>query len=154
MPSQALVGARPPAASDRQRIRAAVRLCVGNGQSVAGRIGLEDMPQDEHRMNGRVSPASELGSPRRTHRDGGGWGQFRQGEGADRSRQHPAAVLAAYASQSNPQEHLWHEWVELQEKAFPNRVFNHIDGIVKQLEQSLPRLAAYTDGLRRFTAWP
>ena len=60
-------------------------------------------------------------------------------------------ALPPYAPELNPQEHVWDE---LREKEFPNRVFNHIDAVVKQLEQGLPRLAANADGLRSLTAWP
>lgn len=60
-------------------------------------------------------------------------------------------ALPPYAPELNPQEHVWDE---LREKEFPNRVFNHLDGVIKQLEQGLPRLAANADGLRSLTAWP
>ena len=59
--------------------------------------------------------------------------------------------LPAYAPELNPQEHVWDE---LREKEFPNRVFNHMDAVIRQLEQGLPRLAADSRGLRSLTAWP
>lgn len=59
--------------------------------------------------------------------------------------------LPPYAPELNPQEHVWDE---LREKAFPNRVFNHLDGVIQQLEQALPSLAANHPGLRSLTAWP
>jgi len=59
--------------------------------------------------------------------------------------------LPPYAPELNPQEHVWDE---LREKEFPNRVFNHLDAVIRQLEQGLPRLAADSEGLRRLTAWP
>ena len=60
-------------------------------------------------------------------------------------------ALPPYAPELNPQEHVWDE---LREKEFPNRVFNHLDAVIQQLEVGLPRLAAHTDGLRSLTAWP
>lgn len=39
-------------------------------------------------------------------------------------------------------------------KEFPNRVFNHLDGVIRQLEKGLARLAADTERLRSLTAWP
>ncbi len=59
--------------------------------------------------------------------------------------------LPPYAPQLNPQEHVWNE---LREKEFPNRVFNHLDAVVQQLQQGLPRLAADSERLRSLTAWP
>ena len=59
--------------------------------------------------------------------------------------------LPPYAPELNPQEHVWDE---LREKEFPNRVFNHMDAVIRQLEQGLPRLAADSDRLRSLTAWP
>jgi hypothetical protein len=59
--------------------------------------------------------------------------------------------LPPYAPQLNPQEHVWDE---LREKEFPNRVFNHLDAVVRQLQHGLPRLAADSEGLRSLTAWP
>lgn len=59
--------------------------------------------------------------------------------------------LPPYSPQLNPQEHVWDD---LREKEFPNRVFNHLDGVIRQLEQGLPRLAANAQRLRSLTAWP
>ena len=60
-------------------------------------------------------------------------------------------ALPPYAPELNPQEHVWDE---LREKEFPNRVFNHMDAVIRQLEQGLPRLAADSKSLRSLTAWP
>jgi hypothetical protein len=60
-------------------------------------------------------------------------------------------ALPPYAPELNPQEHVWDE---LREKEFPNRVFNHLDAVIRQLELGLPRLAADTERLRSLTAWP
>ena len=59
--------------------------------------------------------------------------------------------LPPYAPELNPQEHVWDE---LREKEFPNRVFNHLDAVIRQLEHGLPRLAADSERLRSLTAWP
>ena len=59
--------------------------------------------------------------------------------------------LPPYAPELNPQEHVWDE---LREKEFPNRVFNHMDAVIHQLEHGLPRLAANHEALRSLTAWP
>lgn len=59
--------------------------------------------------------------------------------------------LPAYAPELNPQEHIWDE---LREKEFPNRVYSDMSGVVNQLEQGLPRLAADKKRLRSITAWP
>ena len=59
--------------------------------------------------------------------------------------------LPPYAPELNPQEHIWDE---VREKEFPNRVFHHLDAVIRQLEQGLPRLAANTESLRSITAWP
>jgi len=59
--------------------------------------------------------------------------------------------LPPYAPELNPQEHVWDE---LREKEFPNRVFNHLDAVIRQLHQGLPRLAADRERLRGLTAWP
>ena len=60
-------------------------------------------------------------------------------------------ALPPYAPELNPQEHVSDE---LREKEFPNRVFHHLDAVIRQLEAGLPRLAANADGLRSLTAWP
>lgn len=60
-------------------------------------------------------------------------------------------ALPPYAPELNPQEHVWDE---LREKEFPNRVFNHLDAVIRQLQQELPRLAADQERLRSLTAWP
>ena len=60
-------------------------------------------------------------------------------------------ALPPYAPELNPQEHVWDE---LREKEFPNRVFNHLDAVIRQLEHGLPRMAADTDAVRSLTAWP
>src|SRR5487761_739938 len=60
-------------------------------------------------------------------------------------------ALPPYAPQLNPQEHVWDE---VREKEFPNRVFKHLDAVIGQLEQGLPRLTADPDHLRSLTAWP
>lgn len=59
--------------------------------------------------------------------------------------------LPPYAPELNPQEHVWDE---LREKEFPNRVFNHMDAVIGQLQRGLPRLAADCEGLRSLTGWP
>lgn len=59
--------------------------------------------------------------------------------------------LPPYSPQLNPQEHLWDE---IREKEFPNRVFADMVGVVRQLENGLPRLAADADRIRSITAWP
>jgi hypothetical protein len=59
--------------------------------------------------------------------------------------------LPSYSPELNPQEHVWDE---LREKEFPNRVFDHMDAVICQLEQGLPRLASDHQGLRSLTAWP
>lgn len=60
-------------------------------------------------------------------------------------------ALPPYAPQLNPQEHVWDE---LREKEFPNRVFNSMEAVIRQLEQGLPRLAADHLTLHSLTAWP
>lgn len=60
-------------------------------------------------------------------------------------------ALPPYAPELNPQEHVWDE---LREKEFPNRVFNHLDLVIEQLESGLPRLKADHRRLRSLTAWP
>lgn len=60
-------------------------------------------------------------------------------------------ALPPYAPELNPQEHIWDE---VREKEFPNRVFSHLDAVVRQLEQGLYRLAADRDRLSSLTAWP
>ena len=60
-------------------------------------------------------------------------------------------ALPPYAPELNPQEHVWDE---LREKGFPNRVFNHLEAVIRQLEQGLPGLATDSKRLRSLTAWP
>jgi hypothetical protein len=50
------------------------------------------------------------------------------------------------STELNPQEHLWDE---LREKEFPNRVFSDMAGVVRTLENDLPRLASDRDRVRR-----
>lgn len=59
--------------------------------------------------------------------------------------------LPAYSPELNPQEHLWDE---IREKEFPNRVFDSMDGVKKQLRSGLARLARDGIRLRSITAWP
>ena len=60
-------------------------------------------------------------------------------------------ALPPYAPELNPQEHVWEE---LREKEFPNRVFNELSAVVRQLEHGLPKLSADHAGLHSLTAWP
>ena len=59
--------------------------------------------------------------------------------------------LPGYSPELNPQEHLWDE---IREKAFPNRVFSDMAGVVRTLKAGLPRLASDPDRLRSIGAWP
>ncbi|MEG3979101.1 IS630 family transposase [Microcoleus sp. herbarium8] len=59
--------------------------------------------------------------------------------------------LPPYAPQLNPQEHLWDE---LREKEFPNRVFESMEGVRKQLNEGLPKLASDNAKIRGICAWP
>lgn len=59
--------------------------------------------------------------------------------------------LPSYSPELNPQEHIWDE---LREKEFPNRVFDHLDGVVNQLNHGLSRMASEHASLRSLTAWP
>jgi transposase len=59
--------------------------------------------------------------------------------------------LPAYSPELNPQEHLWDE---IREKEFPNRVFDSLDGVKKQLRSGLIRLARDRTRVRSITAWP
>ena len=58
--------------------------------------------------------------------------------------------LPAYSPELNPQEHLWDE---IREKEFPNRVFNSLQAVKKQLRAGLIRLARDGSRLRSITAW-
>ena len=60
-------------------------------------------------------------------------------------------ALPPYAPELNPQEHVWDE---LREKEFPNRVFNELTAVIRQLKCGLPRLSADHESLRSLTAWP
>jgi hypothetical protein len=60
-------------------------------------------------------------------------------------------ALPPYAPELNPQEHLWDE---LREKEFPNRVFDDLATVIRQLQHGLPRLSADRERLRSLTAWP
>jgi len=59
--------------------------------------------------------------------------------------------LPPYASELNPQEHVWDE---IRGKEFPNRVFSDLASVIGQLERGLPQLAADHERLRSITAWP
>lgn len=59
--------------------------------------------------------------------------------------------LPSYAPELNPQEHLWDE---LREKEFPNRVFDSMAGVQKQLDEGLPRLAGDHEKIKSICAWP
>ena len=59
--------------------------------------------------------------------------------------------LPPYSPELNPQEHVWDE---LREKEFPNRVYASLDGVIRQLEDGLPRLASHNTAIRSLTAWP
>ena len=59
--------------------------------------------------------------------------------------------LPAYSPELNPQEHLWDE---IREKEFPNRVFDSLEGVKKQLRSGLLRLARDCIRVRSITAWP
>ena len=60
-------------------------------------------------------------------------------------------ALPPYAPELNPQEHVWDE---LREKVFPNRVFNDISAVVKQLKNGLRQLSDDYERLHSLTAWP
>ena len=59
--------------------------------------------------------------------------------------------LPACSPELNPQEHLWDE---IREKGFPNRVFDSLEGVKKQLRSGLIRLARDCIRVRSITAWP
>jgi len=59
--------------------------------------------------------------------------------------------LPAYSPELNPQEHLWEE---IREKEFPNRVFDSLAGVRKQLKSGLLRLARDRKRVNSITAWP
>jgi hypothetical protein len=59
--------------------------------------------------------------------------------------------LPPYSPELNPQEHVWDE---IREKEFPNRVFSDMAGVVRTLEEGLPRLAADRGRVRSICAWP
>lgn len=59
--------------------------------------------------------------------------------------------LPAYSPELNPQEHLWDE---IREKEFPNRVFDSLEDVKKQLHSGLVRLAKDFRRIRSITAWP
>lgn len=59
--------------------------------------------------------------------------------------------LPAYAPELNPEEHIWDE---IREKEFPNRVFDEMAGVVRQLKGGMSRLAADWKRLRGITGWP
>jgi len=52
--------------------------------------------------------------------------------------------LPPYSPELNPQEHVWDE---LREKEFPNRVFNDLDAVLRQLHSGLPKLCADHEAL-------
>ena len=52
--------------------------------------------------------------------------------------------LPPYSPELNPQEHVWDE---LREKEFPNRVFNDLDAVIRQLQSGLPRLCSVYEAL-------
>lgn len=60
-------------------------------------------------------------------------------------------ALPPYSPELNPQEHVWDE---LREKEFPNRVFNELAAVERQLEKGLARMSEDSPGLRSLTAWP
>lgn len=59
--------------------------------------------------------------------------------------------LPAYSPELNPQEHLWDE---IREKQFPNRVFDSLESVKKQLKSGLVRLAKDRSRVQSITAWP
>jgi transposase len=59
--------------------------------------------------------------------------------------------LPAYAPELNPQEHLWDE---IREKEFPNRVFDSMEAVKKQLRSGLKRLATDWERIASITCWP
>ena len=59
--------------------------------------------------------------------------------------------LPAYSPELNPQEHLWDE---IREKEFPNRVFDSLEGVKKQLRSGLIGLARDNSRIRSITEWP
>lgn len=59
--------------------------------------------------------------------------------------------LPAYSPELNPQEHLWDE---IREKEFPNRVFDSLEGVMKQLKSGLLGLARDRNRVSSITAWP
>jgi hypothetical protein len=59
--------------------------------------------------------------------------------------------LPPYSPELNPQEHLWDE---IREKEFPNRVMDHMDEVIRHLQDGLARLASDAARLRSISAWP
>jgi hypothetical protein len=59
--------------------------------------------------------------------------------------------LPAYSPELNPQEHIGDE---VREKEFPNRVFDSLDGVKKQLRSGLARLKRDRKRIKSITQWP
>jgi transposase len=59
--------------------------------------------------------------------------------------------LPAYSPELNPQEHVWDE---IREKEFPNRVFDSMAAVKKQLRSGLRRLATDCERIASITCWP
>lgn len=59
--------------------------------------------------------------------------------------------LPGYSPELNPQEHIWDE---LREKEFPNRVFEQMKAVKRQLTHGLTALCADPNRLRSITCWP
>ena len=59
--------------------------------------------------------------------------------------------LPAYSPELNPQEHIWDE---IREKEFPNRVFDSLEGVKKQLRSGFARLKRDCSRIKSITGWP
>jgi transposase len=59
--------------------------------------------------------------------------------------------LPAYSPELNPQEHIWDE---IREKELPNRVFDSLEGVKRQLRSGLGRLKRDGARIKSITHWP
>lgn len=143
----------PPSlpAGRRQRLRAAIRLCLRGGEPLEGELDWMICREMNTLRMGEFLAQVATAHPQDLIV------MVVNGASSHVAKNLPVPQnirllrLPPYAPELNPQEHVWDE---LREKQFPNRVFSDMAGVLQQLQGGLPTLASDHAAVRSLTAWP
>lgn len=113
--------------------------------------GCLDLAPGQHHVHADISEHSSGPTSQRSHRHGHGRRGLALQQKPCRTAQHQVALIAPYAPELNPVEHLWDE---LREKCFHNKVFDSIDALEDDLAMALVAMENTPEVIKSITNWP